>query len=99
MPRSRSKAARTPSKPKKRVPEPMPGPLPTLQAFIDCGGHIDVGRVYPLECVAIANDDHNVYVALQRHPDESLMDLLARLDASLKYCLDNDEVVDEINAR
>ena len=98
MPRSRSKAARTPPKSNKRGPAPLPGPLPTLQDFIDHGGHIDIGRVYPLECVAITNDDHNMYVALQRHPDETLMDLLTRLDTSLKHCLENDEFIDEINA-
>lgn len=72
--------------------------LPTLQAFIDHGGHIDIGRIRPIECAAIANDEHTMYVALQRRSGETLMELLARLDAALNHCLDNDEFIDEINA-
>lgn len=95
MPRSRPKA-RTRSA--EHVRTASASPFPTLQDFIDYGGHIDVGRVYPLECVAIANDEHTMYVALQRRKGESLMDLLTRLDASLKHCLDNEDFIDEINA-
>lgn len=97
MPRSRPKPRR--SQPATPTPNPSLVPFPTLQDFIDSGGHIDIGRVYPIECVAIANDDHTMYVALQRRKGETFADLLARLDASLKHCLDNDEFVDEINSR
>lgn len=76
-----------------------PAPFPTLQDFIDDGGHISIGRVRPIKCVAVANDDHTMYVALRRHSGETLMELLSRLDTSLKHCLDNDELVDEINPR
>jgi len=93
MPRSRSRKATPP----RRTSTPSPAPFPTLQAFIDCGGHIDVGRIHPIECAAIANDEHRMYVALQRRSGETLMALLARLDTSLKHCLDHDEFVDEIN--
>lgn len=76
-----------------------PDTFPTLQDFIDDGGHISIGRVHPIKCVAVANDDHTMYVALRRHSGETLMELLSRLDTSLKHCLDNDELVDEINSR
>lgn len=94
MPRARSNKSR---KPKQRTTAPPAAPFPTLQAFIDSGGHFDVGHIYPIDCAAIANDDHNMYAALLRRRGESLMDLLARLDASLKHCLENDDIIDEIN--
>ena len=95
MPGARSNKSRTPKKPKTALPT---APFPTLQAFIDSGGHFDVGHIYPIECAAIANDDHNMYVALLRRRGESLMDLMARLDTSLRHCLENDDIIDEINA-
>lgn len=90
MPRSRPRTS-TPAR------RPAAVPFPTLQAFIDRGGHIAVGRIPPIDCAAIANDDHTMYVALQRHRGETLMDLLLRLDIALNHCLDNAEFVDEIN--
>ncbi len=95
MPRARSNKSGTPKKPSTA---PAAVPFPTLQAFIDGGGHFDIGYIHPIDCAAIANDDHNMYVALLRRRGESLMDLLARLDASLKHCLENDDIIDEINA-
>lgn len=95
MPRARSNKSR---KPKQPTTAPPAVPFPTLQAFIDSGGHFGVGHIYPIECAAIANDDHIMYAALQRRRGESLMDLLARLDASLKHRLENEDVIDEINA-
>lgn len=91
MPRPRKPA------PARRTSKPSAAPFPTLQAFIDSGGHINVGRIHPIECAAIANDGRTMYVALQRRDGETLMELLSRLDTSLQYCLDNDEFVDEIN--
>ena len=83
--------------PRSRPDKTASAPFPTLQAFIDDGGHIDIGRIHPIECVAIANDEHTMYVALRRHNGETLMELLSRLDTSLKHCLGHDEFVDEIN--
>lgn len=94
MPRSRAKKSAK-AKPSARKRSAVP--FPTLQAFIDYGGHIDLGRIRPIACAAIASDEHNMYVALQRNKGETLMDLLARLDASLKHCLDNEDFIDEIN--
>ena len=93
MPRSRPGK----SMPAARTTRTSTAPFPTLQAFIDDGGHIDIGRIRPIDCVAIANDERTMYVALQRRRGETLMELLSRLDTSLKHCLDNDEFVDEIN--
>jgi|GEM_PF-2454762 len=95
MARSRTKKS---AKQKKRSKTASAVPFPTLQEFIDYGGHIDLGRIRPIECAAIASDEHTMYVALQRRSGETLIDLLSRLDNSLEYCLDNEEYIDEINA-
>jgi hypothetical protein len=83
--------------PRSRSSKPAPVPWPTLSRFIDGGGHISIGRVPPIQCAAIANDEHIMYVALKRRRGESLTNLLSRLDESLKHCFDNEEFVDEIN--
>lgn len=72
--------------------------LATLQAFIDQGGHIEIGRLAPFECAATASDEHTMHVALQRRRSESLPALLARLDAALRHCFENESFIDEINA-
>jgi hypothetical protein len=74
-------------------------PLATLQGFIDGGGQISIGRISPIPCAAIANDDYAMQVALLRRQGETLMQLLQRLDRTLADCLDKETTVDEINAR
>ena len=64
MPRPRPKSPSKPAAAKTRVPSAAP--FPTLQEFIDNGGHIEIGHVDPIACAAIANDDHNMRVALRR---------------------------------
>jgi hypothetical protein len=64
---------------------------------IACGGQITIGEIGPVECAAVANDDHNMQVALQRRANESLAELLQRLDAALKRVLEEDVFIDEIN--
>lgn len=83
-----------PPRPRKTAPDLFP----TLQDFINNGGHIDLGQIDPIECAAIASDESSMYVALQRRDGETLIDLLTRLDVSLAHCLDHDEFIDEINA-
>lgn len=60
-------------------------------------GQISVGKIGPIDCAAVANDDHAMQVALQRRPGESLADLLQRLEEALKRALDTDVFTDEIN--
>ena len=72
-------------------------PLATLQHYIDSGGQISVGRVSPIPCAAIANDEHAMHVALLRRQGESLLQLIERLDRTLADCLESENTVDEIN--
>lgn len=72
-------------------------PLATLQDFIDTGGQISIGRISPIPCAAVANDDHLMYVAILKRKGESLAQLIDRLGRTLADCLENDTTVDEIN--
>ncbi len=72
-------------------------PWPHLQALIDGGGSISIGQIDPIPCAAVASDEHSLYAALLRREEESLTDLLNRLDAALGLAFANDIYTDEIN--
>jgi hypothetical protein len=68
-----------------------------LTQFIDNGGQISIGQIHPIPCVAIANDDHNCLAMLKRRPNETLYQLLTRLDAAIAGALNEKLYIDEIN--
>jgi hypothetical protein len=74
-------------------------PWVNLEAFIAKGGNISLGRVAPIECAAVASDEHDMLAALVRRKDESFMDLMQRLDAAIAKALETGEFTDEINVR
>jgi hypothetical protein len=72
-------------------------PWPHLQAFIDNGGQLSIGEIYPVTCAAVAADADNMYAALVRRDGESLVELLHRLDIALDKALEEEIFTDEIN--
>lgn len=70
--------------------------LPNIEALID-EGDITVGVLEPVGCVAAASDGHNALAMLRRRDDESLVDLLVRLDAAVGKALTEQVYTDEIN--
>ena len=56
---------------------------PQLTALIEAGGHVTFGRVEPMEGVAIAANPREVLAVLRRRPQESVTQLLARLEDAL----------------
>jgi len=72
---------------------------PNLEAFITEGGNISLGRIAPIDCAAVASDEHGMLAALVRRKDESFMDLMQRLDVAIAKALEAGEPTDEINAR
>ena len=74
-------------------------PWPTLEAFIAQGGNVTLGRVEPIEYAAIASDNFDILVALQRRKNESLMNLMQRLDAGINKAFTTGEFTDEVNGR
>ena len=72
--------------------------LPNLEKFVIHGeGQIAIGAIKPIACAAIANDEHNMLAALVRRPDETLTQLLERLDQAVQLALDEEIYTDEIN--
>lgn len=90
------------SKPASRVapgpPDDPLGGLPNVATLIETEGQITLGQLYPVGCVAIANDDHNCLALLRRRDGETLYELLTRLDAAIARALRDGEFTDEINA-
>ena len=90
---------------KRRIAQPPAGEdtavtlsLPRIAEFID-EGEITLGQMYPVGCVAIANDGHNTLAMLVRNDGETLAQLLTRLDQAIAKALDEDIFTDEINPR
>lgn len=72
-------------------------PLPHIVTLVEGGGQITLGALPPIKCVAVANDEHICYAMLQRRPDETLQQLLERLDAAIDLAWTADRYTDEIN--
>lgn len=61
------------------------------------GGDVTLGRAGPVACAVTASDEDQCLVMLVRRPDESLSELLGRLDAAIYNALENQVFTDEIN--
>ena len=92
-----ARRARTRDRTAPRGVSPTGDALANIAALIDDGGQITIGQLDPIECAAIANDDHNCLAMLQRRPGESLRDLLVRLDAAIATAWNEEILIDEIN--
>jgi hypothetical protein len=68
-----------------------------IEMLIDDNGGITIGRVGPIRCAATATDDNQCLAMLSRRSDESLEDLLSRLDSAIADALENQVFADEIN--
>ena len=73
--------------------------LTYIEELIDTDGQITLGHMYPVGCVAIANDGSNTLAMLKRKPRESLVDLIKRLDRAIEHSIEHQEYIDEINQR
>jgi hypothetical protein len=75
-------------------------PWPTIEEFLDSEeGTIALGAINhsSLGYTAVANDEHNMLVALVRRRRETLHQLLDRLEQALGPALEEQVFVDEIN--
>ena len=70
--------------------------LPNIADLISYG-HITVGVLRPTGCVAIAHDGDHTLAMLLRRPDETMAELLARLDQAINKAVIEDIYTDEIN--
>ncbi len=72
--------------------------LKNLAALIEGRGDITIGHIGPIPCAATASDEDLTYAMLVRRPSETLLQLLERLDTTLAWAWEHEELVDEINA-
>jgi hypothetical protein len=54
-----------------------------IDALMKAGGQITLGRMAPLDGVAVAADERDIYAVLRRRPDETVGTLLQRLDQAI----------------
>ena len=54
-----------------------------IDALMKAGGQITLGRMAPLDGVAVAVSDQDIYAVLKRRPEESFDALLQRLDQAI----------------
>ena len=71
--------------------------FPHMQAFLDAThGQIAIGQIPPIRRAAYAAKGKKIRVALVAHDDESVAQLLERLDATLGKAMAEDRVIDEV---
>lgn len=80
------------------VPPPPPAiHLDNIQAFLlGTRGQITLGEIPPIPYAALAAEGKKVRAALVGREDESILDLLLRLDAALDHYCEKNIVVDEV---
>jgi len=60
-------------------------------------GQITVGNVRPVGCVAVAHDGRQTVSMLRRREEESVTELLARLDLAIAKAINEGIRTDEVN--
>jgi hypothetical protein len=80
---------------------PASTPWPNIEAFFEAGeGDISLGGIGynpTRRHTAVASDENNMLVALVRRPEETLHQLLDRLEQALGPAIEDQIFVDEIN--
>lgn len=62
------------------------------------GGQVMLGAMKPVnDEVAVAHDGHNTLAMLRRRPEESVIQLLQRLDAAIGTFYESGKRTDEVN--
>jgi hypothetical protein len=78
-------------------PNSLTGSFANIQAFLDdTHGQITIGEIPPIRSAALAAQGKKVRVALVRRDNETISELLLRLDTALAHALENDTAVDEV---
>ncbi|WP_288370949.1 hypothetical protein [uncultured Marinobacter sp.] len=71
--------------------------LENIEMLIDGSGEVTIGRTGPVRCAATASDEDQCLAMLVRQPEESLGDLLTRLDRAIADAVEDQIFADEIN--
>ena len=65
--------------------------------MIDGNGDIAIGHVGPVLCAATACNEHQALAMLVRRDDETLEQLLIRLETAIDKAIEEEIFIDEIN--
>lgn len=68
-----------------------------IDGLMNAGGQITLGRIAPLDGVAIAVVEHDIYAILRRKPEESFASLLQRLDQAIGAAQSGGPRINEID--
>ena len=71
--------------------------MKNIEALIEDGGDITIGKLGVIDCAATAADGHNALAMLVRRDGETISALLKRLDKAIGRYYETDEPTDEIN--
>ncbi len=71
--------------------------LPNIEYLIDGNGEITIGGIGSIRCAAIAADDDQCLAMLVRRKNETLGQLLIRLDHAIEKVTEDEIFIDEIN--
>ena len=71
--------------------------LPNIEFLIDGNGEITIGEVGPVACAATACTENQALAMLVRRDDETLKQLLMRLETALGKAYEEEIFIDEIN--
>ena len=77
-------------------PTATPLSLPNIEDLITYGD-ITLGVLHPIGCIATAADEDRCLAMLVRRSDETLGQLLIRLDRAIERAVNEDIFTDEIN--
>ena len=72
--------------------------LENIESLISGEGSIEIGRIGPVRCAAVASDENQMLAALVRRKGESLMYLMQRLDEAIEKAWEKEIYTDEINS-
>lgn len=75
----------------------QPGAWARLEALLEGGDQIMLGTVQPIVGAAVAHEGRQTLAMLKRRPDETVEQLLERLDHAFSKAIDTGARVDEIN--
>ena len=71
--------------------------LPNIEWLLAGHGAITLSQVSPVGCVAAAADNDTCYAMLARREDETVVELLYRLDKAIAQAAENNTTIDEVN--
>ena len=70
-----------------------------IEELVDGSGTITIGAITSINCAAAASDSDQCLAMLVRKKDETLLELLQRLDIAIEEAYENQKFIDEVNAK